>query len=210
MIVMRIVLLGMVLALGGCAVGQTFSYADTDVVLKPAADPGSLILLAVLDQRAYILDGRKKDSFVGLSRGGFGNPYNVDTRSGVPLATEMAISIAAALRASGYEVRSVTVKPGDGVEGATKALLGNAANRFLLLTLHEWKTDTLARTGLHFDLAVEVFDGSGQSLATHRVSGFEVSGGSILSAEKDAQKWFEEKIGELLREEQVAAKLRET
>jgi hypothetical protein len=66
----------------------------------------------------------------------------------------------------------------------------------------------MMRTGLTFNVALEVFDGSGQSLARSQVSGEEVSGASILSAEKDAQGWFAAKVSELLRDEAVGSALR--
>ena len=40
------------------------------------------------------------------------------------------------------------------------------------------------------------------------LTGKEVSGGSIVSAEKDAQKWFSEKVGQLLDNRDVAAALK--
>jgi hypothetical protein len=65
------------------------------------------------------------------------------------------------------------------------------------------KSFTMFRTALHFDVTLDVFDRAGKSLARSRVSGREVSGGSILSAEKDAQRWFAEKVYELLRDTNV-------
>ena len=164
----------------------------------------------MLDFREYVKSGNKSESFVGLSRGGFGNPFDVETRSGSALASEMAAAIAASLQRKGAEVQTVMVRPVEGPEGARRALLRTGHDRLLLFTLREWKTDTMFRTGLDFDVTLDVFDGGGKSLGGSHVSGREVSGGSILSAEKDSQRWFAGKVYELLRDKSVTSGLQQT
>ena len=195
------------LFLNGCAVGQKFSYRDSQVNVSSIGTAGSAAV-AVLDQREYVRSGQKAESFVGLSRGGYGNPFDVETRSGASLASEMAMSIASALEARGLKVQTVTVSPAGGPDGARQALFRSNSNRLLLFTLREWKTDTMMRTGLDLDVALDVFDGAGTRLARSQRAGKEVSGASILSAEKDAQAWFAAKVRELLRDETVANALR--
>jgi hypothetical protein len=188
--------------LSGCAVGQKFSYSDSSIVLR-RVDAGRTTAVTVLDQRKYVKNGNKSESFVGLSRGGYGNPFDVDTKSGAPMASEMATSIAAALRAKGLTVQTVTVRPADGFEGARHALIRTGSDRNLLFTIEEWKTDTMMRTGLDFDITLDILDNSGNKLAQNRVYGKEISGSSILSAAKDAQAWFAAKVSELLRDESI-------
>jgi hypothetical protein len=193
-------------ALSGCAVGQKFSYADSSINVG-SVGPAHRAAVAVLDRREYIMSGEKSESFVGLSRGGYGNPFDVNTKSGTAMSSEMATSITAALRARGLTVQTIVVRPADGPERARQALFRSGSDRLLLFTLDEWKTDTMMRTGLAFNVTLDVLDGSGASLARAQVSGKEVSGASILSAEKDAQGWFAAKIAELLRDEAVARAL---
>ena len=195
-----------VISLSGCAVGQKVNYANTHINIRNIESIRQ-VTVAVLDQRAYILSGNKSPSFVGLSRGGFGNPFNVTTESKTPLASEMTTAIAMALKAKKLEVRTITVTPGDGAEGARQALFQTYSDRMLLFTLHEWKTDSMMRTGLVFDVALDVYHRDGQHLARSHVSGKEVSGASILSAEKDAQKWFADKVATLLGDAAVAREL---
>jgi hypothetical protein len=199
----------MAVSLSGCAVGQKFSYDNITINLGSAGAAGNFSI-AVLDFREYVKSGNKSENFVGLSRGGFGNPFDVETRSGSALASEMAAAIAASLQGKGAKVQTVIVRPGDGPEGSRQALLRTGHDRLLLFTLHEWKTDTMFRTSLDFDLNLDVFNGGGKSLGTSRVSGREVSGGSILSAEKDSQRWFAAKVYELLRDKSVSSGLQQT
>jgi hypothetical protein len=199
----------MVVSLSGCAGGQKFSYDNITINLGSAGAIGNFSI-AVLDFREYVKSGNKSESFVGLSRGGFGNPFDVETRSGSALASEMAAAIAASLQRKGAEVQTVMVRPVEGPEGARRALLRTGHDRLLLFTLREWKTDTMFRTGLDFDVTLDVFDGGGKSLGGSHVSGREVSGGSILSAEKDSQRWFAAKVYELLRDKSVTSGLQQT
>ena len=196
-----------VAALAGCAVGQKFSYADGHIALL-ANRSDTPTAVAVLDQRPYILSGDKRENFLGLSRGGYGNPFNVRTRSGAPMAADMAAGIVRALEANGQPAQAVIVPPAEGIDGAKDRLKFTRAERQLLFILREWKTDTLEHTGLWFDVTLDVFDESGETLASKQISGKEVSGGSIVSAEKDAQKWFSEKVGQLLDNRDVAAALK--
>ncbi|HET9475803.1 MAG TPA: hypothetical protein VFO82_18020 [Steroidobacteraceae bacterium] len=195
------------LALGGCAVGQKFSYADGYIALLPGRSD-TPAAVAVLDQRSYILSGDKRENFVGLSRGGYGNPFNVTTKTGAPMAVDMASAVARALEANGQPAKAVVVPVAGGTEGAKSALLSSGAERLMLFTLREWKTDTMARTGLWFDVTLDVFDAAGETLASKQITGQEISGGTIVSAEKDAQKWFSEKIGLLLDNRDIASAMK--
>ena len=95
-----------------------------------------------------------------------------------------------------------------GTQGAKSALLSSGAERLMLFTLREWKTDTMVRTGLWFDVTLDVFDAAGETLASKHISGQEISGGTIVSAEKDAQKWLSEKMGLLLDNRDIASALK--
>jgi len=194
------------LALSGCAVGQKFHYGDASMNVDTVGASRSAAV-AVLDQRSYIKTKDKPESFVGLSRGGYGNPFDVNTRSGGSMASDMASSIVAALQARGIKAEAAVVRPADGPEGAWQVLVRTGADRLLLFTLNEWKTDTLVRTGLDFNVTLDVFDRAGTALARSQVSGKEVSGSSIMSAEKDARAWFAAKVSELIRDQTVAQAL---
>jgi len=193
--------------LGGCVVGKNFDYTGGHIALLPGRSD-TPAAVAVLDQRSYIVSRDKHENFVGLSRDGYGIPFNVTTRSGAPMAADMATAMARALEANGQPAAAIVVPVTGGTEGAKSALMSTGAERLMLLTLKEWKTDTMTRTGLWFDVTLDVFDARGELLASRHISGKEVAGGSIVSAEKDAQRLFGEKIGELLDNRDVASALK--
>jgi len=197
----------MVIVLGGCAIGQDFDYTGGHIALLPGRSD-TTTAVAVLDLRSYIVSGDKRENFVGLSRDGYGIPFNVKTRSGAPMAVDMATAVARALEANGQPSKPIFVAVKGGAEGAKLALMSSGAERLMLITLREWKTDTMTRTGLWFDVTLDVFDAQGETIASRHISGQEIAGGSILSAEKDAQRLFGEKIGELLDNRDVASALK--
>src|SRR5688500_11517687 len=89
------------LLLGGCAVGNQHAY---HLVSPRLTHTGRMVVVvAVHDQRSYVVDGKKAPDFVGLSRGGFGNSFDVTTVSERPLAADVADRVARALTVAGYQ-----------------------------------------------------------------------------------------------------------
>jgi hypothetical protein len=200
-------LTGCPLGRGYSASGWSFGYAQAGPDVRAAGPPRS-VAIAVLDQRPYVLEGAKVDSFAGLSRDMFGIPYDVVTPKGAPLASDMASALLAAFRSKGFAAEVATSRPEDGPEAARQALSRTFASRMLLFTILQWRTDSNWTTRLDFDLSLEVLDGGGGRLATARVSGKETSDSSVRGGERDAQRWFAVKVAELLGDDAVAASFR--
>src|SRR4051794_40223558 len=95
--------------LSGCAVGNTHSY-NTEMP-QIAAVKSKQLAVGVQDKRIYVLNAEKPETFTGLSRGGFGNPFDINTGSGQPLASDFAASIKSALVAKGVTVSVVEMQP---------------------------------------------------------------------------------------------------
>jgi len=176
----------LLLALGGCAVGNRYDYGSAISGL-PVSGSGKLAV-DVVDARPYVLSGEKKPDFVGLQRGGFGNPFDVRTASGRPLAVEMRESIASALQKQGYVVVSDA----------------EAASRKMELRVFDWKTDVMMKMKTIYDLQLTVFDSSGVQIAQSRTKGEDVGSGGFESGNAgNAARTFELRFTELLRDEAV-------
>ena len=80
---------------GGCAVGQKYHYDN--VIGDLYVSGNKTIGVVTQDKRPYILSGKKTINFVGIMRGGYGNPFNVVTESGQPLVDDMTQSICLSL-----------------------------------------------------------------------------------------------------------------
>ena len=59
--------------LTGCAIGNRYAYQS--VVANPQLSGTTAVGVATHDQREYVRSGSKDPQFVGLQRGGYGNPF---------------------------------------------------------------------------------------------------------------------------------------
>ena len=146
----------------GCAVGVKHDYKLATLDIQ--AETVDSIAVATLDHRGYVLDARKNDSFVGLSRGGFGNPFDIVTLSGNPLADDISYSIAASLDTSSVRTMVIKIEPSQSVSNAFAKLQAEGAQRSILLTLREWKSDSYFNVGFHYDFDISILDAQGNLL----------------------------------------------
>ncbi|MEO7741403.1 MAG: hypothetical protein ABIR98_00520 [Usitatibacter sp.] len=193
--------------LGGCAAGGTYNYAEMPVAMQGVSTAGT-VAIAVHDTRPYVVSGSKPPSFVGLMRGGYGNPFDVNTQSGGTLAVEMRDALAKALRARGATPIPVVVTHEDSARAARERLMATKAQRSLLLTLREWKTDTMLSTDFHYDTTVAVYDQAGNQLAHHSLKGMDPLGGLGLSPKEGISRATARKLDALFDDSRVAGALR--
>ncbi len=198
------------LLLVGCAVGNVHNYRDAAFPLEK--DSGQAVAVAVQDQRPYVLDGSKGPEFVGLSRGGFGNPFSVATASGQPLSDDMAGAIAASLEKAGYRPKVVPLPPKEGMDAVRAKLAAAQAPRSLFLAVREWKSDTYMSTALAYDLTLSVLDTRGDPLAEKSAHGKRDLGGSAWNppghAKKAAPELFSKLMAEMLADEGIRKALK--
>jgi hypothetical protein len=83
------------------AIGNKHRYDDVFAELPYASS--RKVLIATRDERPYVQGGDKQPNFVGLSRGGYNNPFDVVTSSGKPLADDMSQAIERSLDAKGFD-----------------------------------------------------------------------------------------------------------
>ncbi len=202
-------ILAICLISGGCAVGVTHRYDSAGATF--GYETKSSVAVAVHDRRPYIVNGEKAPSFVGLSRGGFGNPFNINTASSNPLADDFADSIVSALKADDVTATAITVLPQDSETKVRSALLAANTKRFVLITLYEWKSDTYTNTALHFDVLLRVLDASGSQRAEKRLRGRDDLGGDFINppghSRKVVPETFKRKLEELFRDPGVSSAL---
>jgi len=111
------------------------------------------------------------------TRGAAGNPTDILTESGNPLAADFGTTIAAALRARGFKA-SVLEGPVPGsAEEIAAAQKKAGAERLAVVMIREWQSDTFVNTTLDFDLDLQVYDPTGKVLAATRLTGRNDLGG---------------------------------
>ncbi len=184
MLAVRVAAILGILLLGGCAVGNTVDFRSQ----KPAVTVSTEkpVVVAVLDQRSFVLSGDKEPSFVGIRRGGFGNPFNISTRSGATLATEVASLVVEALKASGVSASAVPVAPNADAQKAQDAIASAKAERGLVVLVKQWKSDLYLNMEVDFDLTAVVLDAAGLELARSKVAGNDRLGAATFESEVSA------------------------
>jgi hypothetical protein len=198
-----------VLVLSGCAVGNRHAYHS--VLATPAVSGSAQVGIATHDQRPYVLSGNKQPQFVGLSRGGWGNPFDIRTADDAPLADGMTQALTNSLRARGFRPVVVIVTASMSPAQVQERLAQAGGDRALLLTLREWKSDTYVGTGLFYDVTLSVLDRSGRTLAEKRLSGKDDLGADAWNppghAREAVPRAFKGKLEELLNDGAVTAAL---
>lgn len=188
------VLVGSLMLLGACAVGQKISYQQEVNVL---AKGSSQLAVGVHDRRPYVVSGDKVASFVGIQRGGYGNPFDVNTPDGQPLATSVATSMQTSLERSGFGVKVVPLSSGQSSDRAMEFLTGESADLHLLLDIRELKSDTMTNAAFHYDVTLSVYR-DGEELASTTRKGEDNLGGSFWDPGSHAQQAVPEAWGKLL------------
>ncbi len=195
----------------GCASGNKFNYSD--VIADLSASGAKAVGVATHDQRAYIKSGEKNPDFVGLMRGGlnftFGAPHNVTTASGHPMAADMTRALASSLSKKGFKAVPIVVTQTDDQNAVLEKLKASGAERLVLLTLNEWKSDTYHNTALQYDVSLKVYDQAGNVLSEKKIQGKDDLGGTLWGdpvsfAEKAIPPAFKGKIEELLNNPSIA------
>lgn len=201
--------LGALVIGSGCAARNRHRYHDVIAPLQVAG--AGRVAVGVHDRRPYVLSGRKRPDFVGLQRGGYGNPFNVATVSGESLAHDMGDSIVRSLAARGFQATAVELSPHDDPSSIVTRLAATQAERAVLLVIREWKADSMVNTALHYDVSLHILDREGRVLAEKNAIGKDKLGGSFwnppVHARAAVPAAFGQKLGELMNDSAVAAAL---
>ena len=150
------------LVVGGCAAGKNYDYTLANIELPFVG--ADALGVAVVDRRPYVLSGDKQPEFVGAERGPWGVPFDVTTASGKSMAADMQAVLARALESNGYKVTELFFSSPDNAVVA-EAVTKNGAERNVVLTLNEWKTDVYVNLGLTYNVVLRVVDENSQVLA---------------------------------------------
>ncbi len=199
----------MLLLACGCAVGNKHNYSN--VVADLRASGSSSVSVATHDQRPYVVSGEKPPQFVGLQRGGFGNPFSVSTLDDKPLADDITRDITASLAKKGFHAIPVIVLPSDSGETVLQKSKAAAAERSIIVTLLEWKTDTYSNVALLYDVSLSVYAKDGQQLAQKNIKGRDNLGGSAWNPPAHAKQAvpvaLRQKLEELLNSPEISKTL---
>jgi hypothetical protein len=200
----KIPLIVLLFFLTGCAVGNKYNYQASSMTLPVRPVDNRTLILSVEDYRPYVLSGEKDPSFVGLQRGGYGNPFEVTTFSGKPMTEDMAIAIVRGLENAGYRV--VKIQGKSEILSLKNTAIKEKATRIVVLKVYDWKSDIYMAITLHCDLRLGVFDADGKLLAENTMAFKQEIGGAHLGAERNSQivaDEFAKRIGYLFNKKEI-------
>lgn len=201
------------LILSGCAIGNKHNYRDV-IASLPVMASGSAVV-ATHDRRPYILSGAKPQNFVGLQRGGYGQPFDVST-GGETFASSFSAAVCNSLRKVGSGCEVAQTVPSEEPSQVIQKVLQRRPQRGLIFTVNEWKSDGMVRASLRYDVTLSVIDSGGVILASKQVQGNDVTADSIWvmspprAARKGALAALKTKMEELLGAPNVVAALNGT
>jgi len=137
------------------------------------------VVVASLDQRQFIVDKTSPDTYVGMVRGGFGNPFNATTLSGLPFADDVSQALCNSLIRKGFNAKLVTVKFDLTEKEVLDRLLSKKEDRALLVIIRKWESDSHINLNVGYDLILKVIAKDGTILATAEAKDDVTVNGSI-------------------------------
>ena len=201
----NLIVISLIFVVWGCAVGNTYDYRTATLGLPIT---GSIDLgLAVVDARPYVLNGDKQSNFIGLQRGGFGNPFNVSTTSGDSLAADMQSALARSLENKGYMVKELMIESLD-ESIIARAIERDGSGLNAILILRDWKTDAMMSLALTYDVHLQIVDGENRVLAQTAANGDKekLSGAGFEGQNaRTAMQAFESKVSRLFNNPEIRA-----
>lgn len=144
---------------------------ESRAILVPAATGKKTVAVMTVDQRTATARKPVKADHLGEVGAAFGMPYTLTTENRIPVSRDLTENLTQGLRQSGWRTAPTPAVAAGTREEAFRALQNHGADRFLIVALKDWESDTLASTNFRFDLELSVLDANGQVLASERFQG---------------------------------------
>ncbi len=152
-------------SLTGCGGHTAINRTENYIYAWPRVNYTSNVplLVGVIDKRPYVINGKVKPSYVGLMRGGFGNPWYMHTESGQPLSDDLYQAVSSGYRNAGFVVDDV--KSSMNHAEITSYFASKRGAKKILIKILEWKSDTYKRSKFNYDLSALIYDENGEIIA---------------------------------------------
>ncbi len=170
----------------GCAVKQKVALEYEAPKASATAQSYPEVNVVVNDERPYIISGEKPASYIGTYRGGFGNPFNVNTKDLVALSQLLHDDLLEELNAMGF------VKKNGG--------------KTLVVDILAWKFDAYQNASFNYTLHVKVVGNDKKTIASSNVLGTDIyikgtfMEGGKGGVERDMPKLYSDVIRQTVRE----------
>ena len=200
-------LFGLAIFLQGCAVGNVYNLSNVRADLQGVSAQVKHVAVATSDQRRVVVTGECAPTYIGMQRAGFGNPWRVNTASGLPLADDVTKAVSESLSKKGYNPLPVYIKYSDDESRISELLGAKKAERSLLFTIKKWESDTYMNIGLDYEIELTVYNRELEKLASARVVENKNLPGSFwdppLAAKREVPMAFKAALEALLNDPKV-------
>ncbi|ORU90585.1 MAG: hypothetical protein A6F71_06375 [Cycloclasticus sp. symbiont of Poecilosclerida sp. M] len=209
----RITSLLMLVSLSGCVLTENTRDAAFHLpALELQGGNSTVLVVGVLDERPYVVSGKKPAKYIGEFELSMGGPYDAFTNSKQPMANEFTDKLSGLLSKKFPKIKTVHLKLGLSKQGAVDKLLESGSSKVILITLKEWKSHTAIDTSLWFDAQLETFNAKKQLLSYKRTQGHDTFGGAALAgpitnAKRTLPHAFRQKMQALFSDSLVMASL---
>ena len=157
------------LSLSGCAGGRNYDYTAIPIDPMLSGNNGKLAI-GVHDERKYVKNGDKYPQYVGTQRSPAYVPWNINTKSGLPMADDFLKNIGKSLENDGYKVDLVSLSEKENKKQVLARLQKTGDNKLLLFTVKEWYFDVWYKTRMEYSMKLEVFNKNLRLLAHSEVA----------------------------------------
>jgi len=186
------------LYLTGCASIMTAEQAAPNLSFQQDTGP---LVVAVLDNRPYVLDNDKNPSFEGLIRSNLGIPFSYGTVTGEAMSVYLGKRIEQGFKASGVDTVLYPTTVGMTKDNLLQEL-SKGGKKSLVVSLLEWKYDhhTFSKSS-YYDVEVTVLDNQGNRLVDKQFTGKDgIPSGHIANA---MQQLYKARFEQFLSDAQV-------
>lgn len=162
-----------IIAVSGCGNLYRINYSNIKADLNYGGS--RTVAVGVVDKRPYVLSGESDPRYVGTMRGGYGNPFDLWTQSGLNLSDDMAATIAESLKNKGFKVVAVKASVGKDDSKMMADLKASGADRIVYLSLIDWwsnyypKSFGAEKTELIMNVELKVMDRKLKTLGSKRL-----------------------------------------
>lgn len=183
----KILLVGLLsVYLVGCSSLKTVEQTAPKISVQKNAGP---LVIAVLDQRPYVLNKDKSPAFEGLMRSNFGIPYSYNTATREPMSLYLGKRLAHGFKTAGV-VAELYPTSLDVTKGVLLEKLGQDGEKSLIVSFSEWKYDhhTFTKSAF-YNADIIVLDKEGNTLVNKNFAGKDaIPSGVIANAMQEVYK----------------------
>ena len=151
---------------------ENYIYAWPNITYTSTKD----IAISIIDKRPYVITGKNDPAYVGLMRGGFNNPWYMNTESGKPLVEDLSQAVVSGYKNAGINVELIQFPLNTDNQKIFNYLLSNKSSKKLLIIINEWQSDTFSVTTFLYDITAEIYNEEGAMVAKYTENNLSLKG----------------------------------